>query len=357
MSREEKRNLIINYIKSHPNATHRELRSKLRFHIERVFSSLKEAFEQAGLKPPRTFEKKTPEQKRKIVIDYIKKNPKAGGHIILRDTKINYQSVFKDIKDAFVAAGVEYPREKSYKESPKEKKKRIIKMINENPNLTTTELSREIKINPYRYFKSINGLYKEAGLKIDSNFIFSKRKNKKKEIVVDFIKKNPVATQREINIACKTHVQSIFDEGIFEAYRLAKVLFPFERLKLYGIGLKEVKDRAKSFEDEIALILSGYGKVNRLVKTKRGYADIIFERENKKAIIEVKDYQLKDISISQINQLNKYLEDSQCNLGFLVCYKKPKKDIFLIGKNKIIVLEKSEVKKIPGIMTGLSYNG
>ena len=48
------------------------------------------------------------------------------------------------------------------------------------------------------------------------------------------------------------------------------------------------------------------------------------------AIIEIKDYKAKDISISQIKQLNKYLEDCDCNLGFLICNKKPKKDKLLI---------------------------
>lgn len=88
---------------------------------------------------------------------------------------------------------------------------------------------------------------------------------------------------------------------------------------------------------------------------KRGFADIIFER--KKSVIRIKDYELKDISISQINQLNKYLKDCNFNLGFSVSYKKPPKDNFLIGKNKIFILEKSELNKIPVLMKGLSDNG
>ena len=48
-------------------------------------------------------------------------------------------------------------------------------------------------------------------------------------------------------------------------------------------------------------------------------------------MIEVKDYQNKDISISQVKQLNKYLEDLNSKLGILICHKKPKKDKFIIG--------------------------
>lgn len=87
-----------------------------------------------------------------------------------------------------------------------------------------------------------------------------------------------------------------------------------------------------------------------LVRTKRGIADIVFERKNKKAIIEVKGYCAKDISRGQINQLNRYLEDFDYNVGFLVCHCKPKKDKFIIGKNKIFILEESELKMIPKIM-------
>ena len=69
------------------------------------------------------------------------------------------------------------------------------------------------------------------------------------------------------------------------------------------------------------------------------------------------DYELKDISISQINQLSKYLEDYNCDIGFLICYKKPKRDNFLIGKNKIFILEETELSKIPELIKGASDNG
>ena len=182
--------------------------------------------------------------------------------------------------------------------------------------------------------------------------IDSKRKIKKRQMVIEFIKNNSTATQREINLACRTHVQQIFKEGILGAYKEAGIEYPYKRLKLYGSAKKEIRKRALNFEDKIAINLSCYGKINRLVKIKRGFADIIIERKGKKAIIEVKDYEAKDISISQVRQLNNYLKDCNCKLGFLVCFKKPKKDSFLIGKNKILILEESELKKIPDLIDG-----
>ncbi len=168
--------------------------------------------------------------------------------------------------------------------------------------------------------------------------------------IVSFLKQNPKATQRETNLACKTHVQDLFKRGIVGAYKQANIPFPFERLKHYGIGLREIRERAKNFEEEISKKLLGFGTVNRLVRSKHGIADIVLERRGKKAIVEVKDYCAKDISRAQIKQLLRYLEDFNCNLGILVCHCKPKKHKFLIDKKKIFILEESELSKMPSIM-------
>ena len=347
---EEKRKIIIDYIKKNPNTTYKNIRKNLKLHPERIFSSFEDAFKMAEIKPPRTFKIKTKEEKRKIIIDYIKKHQKVGWQTIKKDTKINFQTIFKNTKEAFNAAGVAYSRDID-KRNKEEKKEEIIKTIRENPLINIEELTKKVKTQPYHLFKNIEEIYKEAGIKLVKKE--DKWRLKKQQEVINYIKQNQLATQREINKVCKTHVQVIFNKGIFEAYEKADIKFPYERLRFYGIGLKEIRDRAKNFEDEISIKLSGYGKVNRLVKTKRGFADIIFERNDKKAIIEIKDYKDKEISISQINQLNKYLEDCNCKLGFLICHDKPKKYSFLINENKIFVLNSEELNKIPIMMQGI----
>lgn len=352
--RTEYRNKMINFIRNNPQATHKDIRKKLRIHPERVFKKgMAEAFKDAGVKLPRTFGIKSKYEKREIIADYINENPGVGGHTIAKDTKINVSSVFNNIQEAYKLAGVKYPRvenTKLKKRKLSERKKEIINLVRKNPLVTISEIHSKVKTQSYHIFKNMEEIYYEAGVRAISRS--EKRRIKKKSQIINFIKKNPLATQREINMACKTHVQLIFKKGIFEAYERADVKFPYERLKLYGIGVKEIRERARNFEDEVAIKLSGYGKVNRLVKTKSGIADIIFERKGKKAIIEIKDYQKKDISISQIKQLNKYLTDCSCDLGLLICHKKPKKDRFLIGRNKIFVLENSEINKIPKIIEG-----
>lgn len=350
-SLDEKRKAIIDFVRNNPKATYKLIRTKLKLHPERIFKGgMKEIFNGAHIAPPRNFKRKTKEENRNIIIDYIRKHPQAGRQMILRDTKISLSNVFNSIQKAYEEAGIEYPRKESYKKSAKEKKEELIKTTKENPNITVEELAKKIRTNPYRFFKNIKELYEKAG--INRVLIDSKRKINKRQIVIEFIKNNPAATQREINLACRTHVQQIFKEGILGAYKEASMEYPYKRLRLYGSAKKEIRKRALNFEDKIAINLSCYGKINRLVKIKRGFADIIIERKGKKAIIEVKDYEAKDISISQVKQLNNYLKDYNCKLGFLVCFKKPKKDSFLIGENKILILEESELKKIPDLIDG-----
>ncbi len=346
---ELKRSKVRVFIQKHPLVTYKDIKTILRVKVEKIYSGgIKEAFQDAGVKPPRSFEIKSKEEKRRLVIDYIRKHPRAGVSDIRKKLKISTSNIFISIKEAYALAGIDYPRKESYKFSAEQKRKELIMLVRENPNITLDEISNKLRTNPYHLFKNLKEIYSLAG--VDNRYIFEKRKSRKKLVVLEFIKKNPLATQREINKECGTKVQELFNGGIFEAYNLAGVKYPYLRLNLHGSALKEIKTRANDFEELVAIKLSGYGRVNRLMKTKRGVADIVFERKNKKAIIEVKDYLAKDISISEVKQLNRYLEDCNCNLGFLICHDKPKKDKFLIGKNEIILLNESELIQVPQLM-------
>lgn len=345
---EKKRKEVIEFIKKNPKSTYKQLKQAGYSHLERLFKDgLREVYEKLGIKPPRTPKNRTLEERRMIIIDYIKKNPTAGGQTITKNIKISIRSGFKTTKDAFEAAGVPYLHERLCRlrgMSKKEKRERIFSLLRNEPESTFEDIRNKTEINPYKIFKNLEQAYNEAGI-IKIN-IRKKRKIKKQKIILEFIRANPLATQREINLSCKTRIQGLFEQGIFGAYKEAGIEFPFERLRMHGTAIKEVKQRAKNFEEEIAQKLACYGKVNRLVKTKSGVADIILERNNRRVIIEVKDYLNKEVSKHEIKQLNRYLGDCNCNLGFLICHDKPKKDRFLIGKNELIILTDSELNKI-----------
>jgi predicted transcriptional regulator len=131
--RKNQREKIIQFIKKNPKTTYREIRKKLKLHPERIFKGgLKEAFDEAGVKHPRTFERRTKEEKKKIIIEYIRKHPEVGGHTIRKDTKIDFLTLFKNTRKAFEAAGIDYPR-KIDKRAREEKEKEIIRLVKENP--------------------------------------------------------------------------------------------------------------------------------------------------------------------------------------------------------------------------------
>ncbi len=351
MDVERRKKEVRKFLKDHPNATSRDIKKSLHIKINKVYlSGMKEAFEDAGIKPPRNFKRKTKEENKKIIIEYIKKYPGVGAQTITQVLKVNPSNHFKTMKQAYDVAGIDYPRKYLLK-SREQKRNEIISLVKNNPLISAKEIKNITNINFYKIFKNFNEIYEYSDIKkINHRYKYG---IKKKFEIIEYIKKNPYATQREININCKTHVQGLFKNGIFEAYQQAGVPFPYERLRIYGVGIEKLRDEARLFEEEIALKLSGYGKVNRLVKTKRGFADIILERKDKKVVIEVKNYKLKEISRAQINQLNRYLEDCNCGLGFLICHTKPKKDNFIIGKNRIFILNKDELNKIPYLMSDL----
>lgn len=351
---EQKKEILRNFIRNNPNTTHKEIRKKLHIKTEKVYTGgMAEAFMDAGIKPPRTFEMKNKEKRKKILIDYLRKHPNIGMHIVNRETKINYLSVFKDVKQFYLEAELDYTKNKRRNlllRTKENKKKLICDLIKQNPLISIDKVAKITNTQPYHLFKNTREIYSLAG--IDFINKGNKKRINKQNKVIDYIKNNPLATQRQINHDCKTHVQLIFNKGIFEAYERAGVSYPYERIPLHRVALKDIRNKAENFEAEIASKLSGYGTITRLVKTKRGYADIIIERKNNKAIVEVKDYLVHEISISQIKQLNKYLEDFNCNLGFLVCHKKPLKDKFLIGENSIYILTSDELNKIPEVIDG-----
>jgi len=349
---EKRKEIVRAYLRENPRATFREIKKDLHTKIDKVYEGgMDEAYENAEIPKPRTLRFKTIDEKRKIIIDYLKANPGVGGQVIKKDTKINFLTFFKNTKEMFDTAGIFYPREKHRllkNRADELKAEQIIEAIKKDPLLSIDKLGREIRVHPYALFKNTREIYEKAGIPFIDRGL--KRRIKKQDKVIAFIKENPISTQREINKHCKTKVQSLFDKGIFGAYEKANLTFPYQRLNLHGIVIKSIKEEARKFEEEIAIRLSGYGAVNRLVRTKRGFADIILERKGKKVAIELKNYKVHEISLSQIKQVNKYLEDINSNLGFLICLKKPKKDNFLIGNNKIIVLEEQELDKIPKIM-------
>ena len=86
----ERRRGIIEYLRKNPKATHIDIRKNLKTHPERIFKKgMAEAYKEAGIKPPRTFKRNNKEENKKLIINIIRKNPGIGGHTIAKKIKRN----------------------------------------------------------------------------------------------------------------------------------------------------------------------------------------------------------------------------------------------------------------------------
>lgn len=336
---EKRREILRDYIRNNPKATYRDIKRDTKLKVERLYKNgMKEVYKNAGVKSPRTLVRFPKEKRRKMIIGYIKKNPSTTLVELQGNLNLKLYHVFDNIKDAFKVAGVKYPREK--KELCNINRENVIEYVKENPFVTVKELERKLNTSIYRSFKNFKEVYRLAKIKHLTGH--KKRKLRKQKRIIQYIKKNPTATQWEINKDCKTHVQEQFKGGIIEAYKKANVYYPYERRMKYGCSNSKIRERAIKFEEEVINLFKNLGEVKSKVRTKHGIADALVKINGNTFVIEAKDYQSKPISYSEIKQLNKYLDDLNCNKGILICNSK-RKDKVYIGNNEITILTKDEL--------------
>lgn len=335
----EKEDKLLNYLRQNPRATYQQIKKDIGIKAERIYpkNCIKTAYIKAGIPFSKPLLKRNRQQQIKEVIEFIRKNPICTVIEIQNATKVSVPKVFGKIINAYDLAGITYPR------SRENIKKEIIEFIKKNPNATSADIGKRFRISVYRHFKNMRNLYKQANIKPITGH--KKYSIKKQDKIVRYIKDHPNTTQFEINKECKTHVQEVFDGGIIEAYNKAGVIYPKERRIKYGAAKKDIRDRALKFEYEIIDLLKNFGEVKKYFRTKNGgIADALVKIKDKNYLIEIKDYQSKSISFSEIKQLNNYIINTDnCNNGLLICNSKSKKDKFYIGKNKILVITKEDL--------------
>ena len=224
----------------------------------------------------------------------------------------------------------------------KDKKYAIINFIRLNPEATTDEINYNLKVNFYKHFNSLKEAFNKAGIPLPNYRL--RITNSIKNRVISYIINHPNATQWEINKACKTHVQEIFNGGIIEAYQRANVEYPVHRREKYGSSNPNIRRRAMKFERSIINFFEKIGSVKTQVRTSKGIADAVVYVNGNKFVLEIKDYKSKPISYSDIKQLNRYLEALNCTKGILVCnFFRHSKNKVYIGNNEITILTKKEL--------------
>ncbi len=285
--------------------------------------------------------RRTREECRKLVIEYIKSNPTVTVDILEREIGVNISKLFGGIKNAFLEASIPYNRVLSNSAFNKTVLQDIIRDFKRSPLLTLEELQTKYKFGFYKHFKSFKGFCRKYNLLFISRH--DKRTIKIQSKVIDYIKSHSDATQWEINRDCHTHVQKTFKGGIIEAYKKANVSYPFNRRKIYGCSDSRIRQRAIKFENTIFRKLEKLGRLERYVKTRNGIVDAVLETD-RKFIVEIKNYLAKPISNHEVRQLLNYMKALECKNGIIISSKKNNRNQYNIDGYNILVLTRNELE-------------
>jgi len=295
--------------------------------------------------------RRTKDQIRKLVINYIINNKEATVSEIQDKLKVNVHRTFGGIENAFKQANVQYPVRKSH--DYETAKSLVVEALKNNPKISIEDIQRKLKISFYKHFRNSQEAYRKANISFISKSM--KRRLKKQESIAEYIKAHPNATQWEINKKCKTHVQEIFDRGIREAFERAKVNYPIERLNVYGTTKKDVRSRALDFENRILDNLRSSGAKTH-VKTACGVADATIWINGNLYVIEVKDYRSKPISLTEIKQIGKYLNDLKCKNGIIICSGNRKIERIKFRTKDILIVPEKYTSRLDGVIKDMTWD-
>lgn len=223
--------------------------------------------------------------------------------------------------------------------NPEEKREIVRNYIRNNPKCTYKEIKKDTKIKIERIYSGMKEAYRDVGVE-EPRTLIRYPKEKRKKMIIGYIKKNPKTSINDIRANLNINPLFVFD-SIKDAFKAANIKYPKLR-KPYGAMLKKIKNRAINFEREIIRILGKLGKVEYQVWTGRGCADAVLVINDKRYVVEIKDYKTENIGLKEARQLKKHMENLNCENGILICNFKNRDKIY-IGNNEIKVITKEEL--------------
>lgn len=105
----EKRKMLREYIRGHPQCTSRDIKRDTKIKIERVYNGLKSAYEDANIQLPPHLMRRNIKQQKEEVITFIRNNPEVTIPQIRDKLNVNIVRVFGSIRNAYKEAGITYP--------------------------------------------------------------------------------------------------------------------------------------------------------------------------------------------------------------------------------------------------------
>lgn len=105
----EKRDIIRNYIRKNRGCTYLDIRNATKLKVERYYKNMRDAYTDAGVELSKNLTKRNREKQRMDAITFIKNNPACTVTEIQNKTGVNVIRLFGSIINAYEAAGIEYP--------------------------------------------------------------------------------------------------------------------------------------------------------------------------------------------------------------------------------------------------------
>lgn len=197
------------------------------------------------------------------------------------------------------------------------KKQILLDYIRKNQNATYRQIRKDTKIKVERIFP---GMMKEAWKAAGVPFSKHLRKRTRSQLikeVIECIKRNPTMNTVIIKKELGIDIPKVFGK-IENAYKIAGVTYK-PNINVVGIALPEIQLRANNFEKEVADFLRSKGRLRRNVKIYRNKrADALFYYKGRRYVIEVKNYIKKKLTFSDIKQVIGYMKALNCYNGVLI---------------------------------------
>lgn len=198
-----------------------------------------------------------------------------------------------------------------------EKRKIVRNYIRKKPNCTYKDIRRDTKIKIERIYKNMREACEDAGVKMSKN-LTKRDKNKQQRAAIEFIKKNPTAIVTEIQDDTNINIPRLFG-SIQNVYRAAGIRYP-KRKVTSGARNPFVLERCRAYEKYIISILETLGEVETKRRTTSGIVDCLFTFNKNTFVVEIKDYRgKKNITMTEIKQLIRYMKDLRYNTGLVIC--------------------------------------
>ncbi len=187
-----------------------------------------------------------------------------------------------------------------------------------HPNCTVLQIRKATKLKVERYYKNLKEAYLDAGVPLSKNLTKRNLEEHRKQ-VIELIKNSEECTVPDIE-RIGINIYRTFG-SIKNAYLSAGVIYRKKEPKS-GVIVPEIAQRAHNFEREVFDLLTNLGQVQRYVKTTEGTVDCLLHTVSASYAVEIKDYRAKNnVGLYEFRQLVRYMKALNLENGMIICPK------------------------------------